>query len=147
MAKSIMDALAPLHLSSKICGYSIFSINRLDFSIEFKRIDVLLQIWIIVVNCCLNCFLWDTSQRFPLHKSNIISETLPIILSGCYVLYLCCVIASMVMRKKQSILIESICQIDEMVSFSTTYLSKTIITHCSWESWEFVSTTIAKSVS
>lgn len=100
---------------SKFCGYSIFSINRLDFSIAFKRIDVLLQIWIVIVNCFLNYYLWDASQNFPLHKSDIIRKSLPIILCGSFGLYIFCVIASIVMREKQSILMKSICEIDEMV--------------------------------
>lgn len=115
MARNISEALAPLNFMSKFCGYSIFSINRFDFSIGFKRIDVLFQIWIVVVNCFLNFYLWDASQSFPLHKSDIISKSLPIILCGCFGLYIVCVIASIALRKKQSILMKSIFAIDEMV--------------------------------
>lgn len=121
MAESIIDVLAPLSLISKFCGYSIFTINRFDFSIAYKRIDILLQIWIVIVNCFLNYVLWEASQNFPLHKSDIISKSMPIILCGSFGLYVFCMIALAVMRKKQSILMKSICQIDEMVRFFQDY--------------------------
>jgi hypothetical protein len=121
MAKSIVDVLAPLNFISKFCGYSIFTINRVDFSIAFERIDVLLQIWIVIVNCFLSFHLWDASQNFPLHKSDIISKSMPIILCGSFGLYIFCLIASLLLRKKQSILMKLICQIDGMVRHFRDY--------------------------
>lgn len=116
MSGSLLDVFSPLHAMSKFCGYSVFTINRVDFSVAVERVDVLLQIWIIIINCCLNFCLWDASQNFAMHKSDIISKSLPIILCGSYGLYLFCVIASVATRTKQSILIRSICEIDEMVN-------------------------------
>lgn len=124
MAKSIIDALAPLQLVTKFCGYSIFTINRFDFSTAFKRTDFIATIWIVFINCFINFYLWNPSQNFPIHKSDIISKSLPIIMCASYGLYLFCIIASMMMKAKLSILIKSICGIDEMVrSFATVFIA------------------------
>lgn len=113
MAKNIIDAIAPLSAISKFCGYSIFTINQLDFSIEFKRNDWLFYIWIVLLNCFLNTFLWD--QHRPLHRSDILSKSLPAVLGISYGFYVFTMISSLATRKKQSILIQSIYEIDEMV--------------------------------
>lgn len=115
MAKNILDAIGPLSSMSKFCGYSIFSIDHSDFSVRIQHSDVCFQIWIVVINCFLNCYLWDPSQHSALHKSDILSKSLPIILCGSYGFYVFTIIASAAMRKRQSILMKSICDIDEMV--------------------------------
>lgn len=149
MAKNFIDAIAPLTSMSKFCGYSIFSINRLDFSLTIKRNDVIFLIWIVVINCFINCFVWDSSQHYPMHKSDILSKSLPIILCGSYLFYIFTIIAWAAMRKKQSILIKSICNIDEMVRNRISWLNKVLIffPFFSLKNSELNSTTRGKSAS
>lgn len=143
MSQNIIDVLAPLHWMSKFCGYSIFTIKRSDFSISCKRIDIAFYCWVVFINCCLNGFniyLWDASQSFPLHNSGIISKSLPVLLSGSYGLYLISMIASTAMRQKQSILMKSICEIDETVRrWRSENLSILMSTISSCRSLEFIS--------
>ena len=115
MANNIMDAIAPLSSMSKFCGYSMFSINQFDFSIALKWKDFFFQIWAVLINCFLNSFLWDLSQHFPMHKSDILTKSLPIILCGTYGFYVITIIASFASRKNQSDMFKYICEIDEMV--------------------------------
>lgn len=112
---NILDAIAPLSLMSKFCGYSMFTISRFDFSIASKRSDVCFQIWIIAINCLLCFLLVKTDQDSQLHKSDIISKALPIIFACSYGLYLFTIVVSLGMKEKQSILMRSICEIDDMV--------------------------------
>lgn len=112
---NILDAIAPLSLTSKFCGYSVFTISRFDFSIASKRSDVCFQIWIIVINCLLCFLLVQTDEDSLMHKSDIISKALPIIFACSYGLYLFTIVVSLGMKEKQSILIRSICEIDDMV--------------------------------
>jgi uncharacterized membrane protein YwaF len=116
MGKDILDAFKPLNIISKCCGYSLFTITRIDYSVAFRRIDFAFQVWIVATICFLSVYMWDVSQSLPLHKSDIISKCLPIILCMSYGLYLFTVAATIGTRRKQSILIKSICEIDEMVS-------------------------------
>ena len=115
MSKNVLDAIAPLSLISKFCGYSMFTISRFDFSTATKQTDVCFRIWIVLINCFLNYILWFSDRNFPMHKSDIISKCLPIILGGSYGLYIFTIIGFCGMRDKYSILIKSICEIDEMV--------------------------------
>lgn len=115
MAKNILDVLAPLSFVSKLMGFSSFSINRFDFSIHTTAVDILFRVWIILVNCLLSFCLWDACQHFPVYKSDIIAKSLPIILGGSYFLYLVSMLGTILTSKKQSVLIKSICEIDEMV--------------------------------
>lgn len=116
MAQDILDAFAPLNLISKICGYSLFTISRVDYAATFKRVDFAFQTWIVAVVCFLNVYLFDVRESLPMHKSDIISKCLPIFLCLSYGLYLLTIVATIVTRRKQSLLIKSICDIDEMVS-------------------------------
>jgi hypothetical protein len=118
MGKDILDAFKPLNIISKWCGYSLFTITRVNYSVAFKRVDFAFQAWIIATICFLSVCMWDVSQSLPLHKSDIISKCLPIILCMSYGLYLFTIAATIGTRRKQSILIKSICEIDEMVSGS-----------------------------
>jgi hypothetical protein len=115
MKLSILDAFAPLNFFSKFCGYSMFTVSRVNYSPTFKNSDFLFQLWIFIVTCYLNSQLWSIGQIFPMHKSDIISKSLPIILCVSYVLYLITIMATVGTRKKQSALIRCICEVDEMV--------------------------------
>lgn len=116
MAKNIFDATSPLSFMAKFCGYSMFTINQSDFTIASKRNDVIAQIWIIIMNVFFCAYLWDVGQNFNLHKSDILSKSLPIILSGSYGFYIFTIIASIALRRKQSTLMRLFYEIDEMVS-------------------------------
>ncbi|CRL05759.1 CLUMA_CG018788, isoform A [Clunio marinus] len=117
---TILDAFAPLQLSSKICGYSVYTFNHLELKINYRISDVIFMFWNVANICALGYFLRESEHHVPLIvlQSGIISKAIPLVLFGSYIVYILSCIGSIFSQSKQSLLINFILQIDEMLSFT-----------------------------
>lgn len=121
MSENFLDVIAPLQCITKLYGYWLFTINRVNFKIKLTNVDKVLQISTVVVHLILNFYLW-TDGQISLHKSGIVSKSLPIIFFCNYVLFVVCITVANFSRKKFTTIVRKICEIDvELAYYNLTF--------------------------
>lgn len=110
------DAVFPLHLVSKLFGFTIFSVDRNGNLTRFAKKDVV----IIIVTAAIVTYIMTEfikgSFSFPAYyQSHIIQMGLPVLYYGKYFINLLSILWSLAMRNKIAKLLIRIQNVDEEV--------------------------------
>lgn len=110
------DVIYPLHLISKCCGMTMFSINWKSATTKFNKTDFIWIIFSIFSNLLMNYFFWNSLNMPLYYHSELIRRFLPALYFGKYLINTLSIIWSIVMRKRIAKLLKMICDVDEVVS-------------------------------
>jgi hypothetical protein len=120
---SFADVIFPLHLVSKLSGITLFSINLKDFTTRFSKVDLILVLLTAGMSCYLNTFLYQTVCANSFYHSTIIRTSLPILISGKYLINMLCTVWSILSRNRIAKLLRTLTEADEMVSKSNNSMA------------------------
>lgn len=85
MEQNVYNSFRPLHLLSKIVGFSLFSFDSRSFKIVFTKRDALLVIINLSFMVFLNVIYWTTVFNWKCHSSEVVKSIFPSIAYANYV--------------------------------------------------------------
>lgn len=111
------SVISPIHFVSKLCGITIFSITKKSRRATIRKTDIVFIILsIVMTTLIIKRFFWKSYISFASrYQSPIITNSLPILLYGKFVMNIVCIVWGILGRQKIAEIIETIQSFDKMV--------------------------------
>jgi hypothetical protein len=110
------DVIYPLHFASKLSGITIFSIDSDSFTTKIGKFDSVLIGLTAFVNIYVTSFYWNLFPFAAHYQSEILKNSLPILIYGKFLINILCILWSFLRRKKIAKIVKMIQEVDELVN-------------------------------
>lgn len=114
-SKSIVESLYPIIFTSKLFGFSLFTINPASWLPSYEKIDFFATIFFIFMNILLNFIYWTSSFGFTSDgfTNKILEVSAPLLIFVDYLINATAVVWFFIKRKKICKLLKIFNEIDE----------------------------------
>lgn len=112
MCRSVYDSVRPLHLLSKLVGFTLFSLDTKTRRVYFRKTDGFLAVLHLILLVALNCLYWNTYFVFKVHSSEVMKAFFPALAYTNYIMFNCAKVWTFCHRNSFGELLELIHEID-----------------------------------
>ena len=112
----ILDAIGPFHIFSKLCGFTIFSINRVTLRAEITKFDLFLNLFTICCNMFAYAYLFIMFSRVVSLGSEITNLTAPIVYGVGMMLIYGALVSQFLLRQRIASIFQKFVEVDLKVS-------------------------------
>lgn len=127
MAQNVYGSVLPLHLLSKLFGFSLFSVDRKSFKVKITLLDVLFMVLHLIIVVLFEISFRTSYIQMNIKSSVIIRNFFPSVAYVGFVIFTCAKVWSFTQRHKFARFLKTLHEIDvelEELGFSVDHKSQ-----------------------